>query len=559
MKLLWLLLCPAAQAQDDAGESEESDDDGEASDEDSDPPRKDPDVSGGWAAEPVETPHDEAEPPPGQDEPPDQDEPEPTDEEADEDWGDEDWGGGNDVGFAESDVEAPSEDAPTPWPVTPGGILRTDEALWLERLDDQPWAKARQTVDLWVTYKQDWLRAQAAVHGEIDLVYYIPETDDSDPATLDEYGNQLRPDELWAAAALGPWEITAGRQVVPWGQGLLLSPLDVTNPRDMREPGLADLEDIRLPVTMLRVGYFTGSHRFEVMAVPEAHFGYRATPSGPFGPAKALLGRVTDDFFAGYLEQKTYSYEHLQEGWDPANLQGFARWTWKGRGLDLGGYAASVLDRNGNIVLPDIPDGSTFEGLQELTAFLQEPTMVLGLDHQRYTMLGTSGAAPQGDFLLRWEASTELGRRYDTADLANASQTEPPEIIARSTNAAIGMVSVGYAGLPRTSIDVEVAQLVFVDGRPKDLLFPVDQPQLALRLNHMALRERLSLDVVGLGVGLDLGYGWLARASATYELRDSLHAKLGVITYRPPSGDVVGPLLGLGEHDRLFAQLRYDF
>ena len=47
-----------------------------------------------------------------------------------------------------------------------------------------------------------------------------------------------------------------GRQIVNWGRSDTVRVLDVINPLDNREPGLVDIEDLRLPVTMARVDYF---------------------------------------------------------------------------------------------------------------------------------------------------------------------------------------------------------------------------------------------------------------------------------------------------------------
>ncbi|MDP6945441.1 MAG: hypothetical protein QF464_14935, partial [Myxococcota bacterium] len=88
-----------------------------------------------------------------------------------------------------------------------------------------------------------------------------------DTATLETYEWLVNTREVQLAASLGDFEVTVGRQIVAWGEGDMLSPIDVVNPRDMREPGQSDLADVRLPVLASRVGYFTGAHRFELMIV----------------------------------------------------------------------------------------------------------------------------------------------------------------------------------------------------------------------------------------------------------------------------------------------------
>lgn len=464
----------------------------------------------------------------------------------DDDWGDDDWGDGDDVGFADPTPAAEVEEI-SPWSI--GGFLRTQEALWVERLDSEPLGLARQTGELTLRYSEGALRAVATVHGEVDP-YYLS-TDSYEPATRDNYGWLVQPRELWVGGAVGPLDISAGRQVVTWGEGLIISPVDRVNARDLRDPGVTEISDLRLPVTMLRLQAFLGDHRIELMGVPESDFGLRSDPEGPYGYIPGVAARAEVPEFIDVdeiLDRVDTSYEHLQERWDLSQTQAFARWSWRGPGVDLALYGARVMDKQGVFATPN-PNPELLD--PELTE------LAIPLDHQPYWFAGLSGSAVINSLVIRWEGAGEFGRLYNIGDLVATTSTGA-NIYALSTEKTVytGMVGLGYTGLKRTRIDAEFSKGHVVDGTA-NLLFPVGAAQYALRVSHTLLRERLELAVLGGGVGWTLENGWLVTGTGTYELADGLHAGLGYVTYQP--GEELGPLVGFDTHDRLFATVRWDF
>ena len=475
----------------------------------------------------------------------------------DDDWGDD----GDDVGFADAGPTSGPEEV-SPW--TLSGYLRTQEALWIKRLSTEPLGLARQTAELTVRYRKGAVTAVATGHGEVDP-YYLT-TDNYDPATRDVYGYLIQPRELWAGVVKGPVEVSAGRQVVAWGEGVMISPVDVINARDLRDPGMTDLSDLRLPVTMLRVGTFVGNHRFEVMGIPEADFGLRSSPEGPFGPIPGIAARaevpefIDVDELLGNIDT---SYVHNQDRWALSQIQALGRWGWRGRGVDLGLYGGRVIDKLGTIGNPEDNPNLIDPDLTQID---------IPLDHGLYWFAGHSGAAAVKSLLFRWEAAAEFGRPYNIGDIIAPTSTGANfyTIVAEQT-VYTGMAGVGYTGLPRTRIDVE-----FSDGWVKDggvnLTFPVAQAQLAARASHSLMRERLEFVGVFAGMGLTLPgeeedgtarefavlqYGWFGSLSGSYEVADGLHATLGYVTYH--EGEELSPLIGFNTHDRLFTQVRWDF
>jgi len=471
----------------------------------------------------------------------------PEVEAEDEDWGDEDDGWGDeDSGFDASVFDDSFSQveltAPSPWSVT--GFARSAWGLWMERLDDEPWAKGRQSLDLEATYKKDGWRAVMAGHAEYDL-RYLHQRERFDDATLEAYEWQVLGREMFVAYSWERVEATVGRQIVAWGEGDALSPLDVVNPRDLREPGIADLEDIRLAVLASRLGYFVGDHRFELMVIHEAEFGLRSPPFGPYSPFPELL--ASDPAAAALLGDKTIRFEDEQDRFALENQQVLGRWVYKGPGIDLGVLGGYVLDKQG--VIGDLVDLSDPAAL---AAFIDADEVALSLDHQHYGVLGTSGARAWGSLLLKWELGLEVGRPLNVQTEGVAG----PEFGQIRTDLIQTMAGLSWTPEPEVQVGLEVLK-PFRTETVEDLLFDIDAPTVALRFSWRGLKERLTV-AGGLSVlGFQAEQGWLVGLDATYEAVQSLFVSLGYTTIHP--GDDFGFLSGLDSHDQLTVRLRYDF
>jgi len=467
------------------------------------------------------------------------------------------FGDGDDAaGFGETSGDsnvAPSSSSSAPdsaGSLVAKGFLRSRVGLWAERFDDNPLAKARQSADVDVRYQ--WrgqagdtavgLRLVGAVHLEYDAAYLI-DRERFDEATLDAYESQIIGGETFAALSLGPLELTAGRQIVAWGHGNLLSPVDVVNPRDNREPGLSDLDDIRLAVLATRAGLFLGAHRLEAMVVHESFFGLRPAPLSEFSPLRAMI--TEDPTIAPIIEGRTLRYSSVPDRFATGASQYFGRWSYNGS-VDLSFYAASVLDKQGVTTLP--------AGANRV-----DNTITIPLYHPRYTLVGHSGAMPAGNFVVRWEAAAELDRPFLGTDVAN--ETFNLEILERDQ--VIGMLGFTYAGIDNGQIDIEAQQAYVFDNPDRDgtslqLLVPAEQPYFAAQYTQSFLRETLRITVVGTVFGATTFLGALGRAEISYDVRDDWQLGLGYVTYLPAK-ETIGPLYGLTTHDRIFASLRYDF
>lgn len=476
---------------------------------------------------------------------------------ADEPAGDDEWGTDGGDGDAKPDSDdgfdfgppaaatpttavAPTNAANTPRWWSARLTLRSDQALWIERFGDNPFAKARQSVDLQWSGKRGDFRAVLTLHAEGDGAYLV-RTSTYDDATIEAYRTLLQVRETYLGISLGAVEVTIGRQIVAYGEGDALSPLDVINPRDMREPGLADLVDIRVPVLASRVGYFVGSHRFEAMVIHESNFGFRSPPLGPFSPLPALLFDQAGAFDVGaLLRGRQLRYTHVQPAFALSQQQVIGRWVMRGEGVDVGVVAGSVLDNQGVVRKLDL----------QVLSDVGQKQVVIPLDHLRYEVLGGTVATTLGSVLIKGEAAFE--RRRPVAVLLPGIVSLPDAVRSDAINAMVGLT---WRGLSNTTLGLELGKMTLLE-RPTTMLIPIDATQIVARAQHSALQERLELLGIVTAFGLRGQYGWLARAEATWLVRDGMRVGVGWVTYQP--GDELGPLAGLDRHDRVSARFRWD-
>ena len=464
-------------------------------------------------------------------------------------WGDDD----DDDEFDESDVPEltpTTAESSSPWSLT--GNTRTRFGFWAERLGERPLAKARQSLDLRLEMARSMWLFRLEGHGEYDAAYQV-DRDTYDQPTLDAYEWLIRSGEAFGRASPGNVQVTVGRQVIAWGEGDALSPLDIINPRDNREPGLADLDDLRLPVLATRLALFLGSHRLELVGVHESDFGLQPSPRGPFSPFDAVLSSLEKTDLGPLLSQTTFRLTHQQERFSLDQQEVFFRWVYRGKGIDVGFQAASLLDRQGVFAFPKPED------------LLASDTVDLTVDHRRYTTAGHSGAWVLDAFVLKWELGVDVNRAVNTGDLAveipeQASTADlaglVPAVGVDEATLVNSMVGVTWSGIQDLRIGLEVGKGWLVDG-PDDLAMPLTDPLILLRASYQLMRERLQLSAAASMVGWTANGKWLFRGEAAYEILDGLKAGLGYVTYQP--GDDFGLFYGLNNHDRFFTWLRWDF
>ena len=452
----------------------------------------------------------------------------------------------------------PSALPPPPSALRVDGFARSQWAAWTQRALKDSWAKGRQSLDLSAKFKRDDWSLIAEAHVEYDLLYDVS-SDPFDPVQKEEYRSQYIPgiQSVSKRFSLGQMSVSlsTGRQIITWGESDGLSPLDVINPQDQREPGVAELDDMKLAVWLSRVQTSFGAHSIELIVRHEGHYGLLVPPQADYSPFNAIMADSSAMLPSMILEQiqhKEFRFAHEREGISKETQSFFARYQYRGEGFDLGLYAASLLDQQG--VLSALDLGSLLD--QNRSQF------EINYDHPRFMLTGVTLALPLGSFLWKGEAVASIDKPVNVGAQAEFSQLEITEV-----NTLTAVSGLTYSGFTDTTLSLEYQKSFLVSDTPEKPFFvPPNLDVIALRAQRTFWRERLSASAVFTMIAPQWGEpsqlhqpqrGGLARVDLSYRLRDQVKLGLGYVHYF--TGEDFGPFYGLESHDRLFAQLRWDF
>lgn len=357
-----------------------------------------------------------------------------------------------------------------------------------------------------------WRRWRLKAGGKLfyDAAYGLRGRDDFTDEVLDEYESEAECREVYLQGRLGSYlDLKIGRQIVVWGRSDNLRITDVLNPLDLREPGLTDIEDLRLPTAMTRLDGYWGQWNLTGIAVHEIRFDKNPVQGHDFFPSPIPLP-----------PEETPSDGGDDTEWAMA-LNGIFS------GKDISFYWADLFD--------DAPH----------SALAANGSMVQ--KHARITMWGAAGNLALGNWLLKCEAAYWRGLEF----FNSASQTH---------DRIDGLVGIEYSGWDETTASWEWAIRHVVDFEDQLKASPdfaqEDEIINALRVTRTYLNETVELTLLGLIYG-PLGQdGSLIRGSVAYDWTDTVNVLLGAVLYE--SGDMY-TFRNIGDNDRVFAEVKYSF
>jgi hypothetical protein len=361
-------------------------------------------------------------------------------------------------------------------------------------------------------------KARIAGRGFYDFAYRIHGRSNYTDEVLDLYEWVAEFTEVYLQGSLfRDLDLKVGRQVVNWGTGETFRVVDVLNPLDNREPGLVDIEDLRLPVVMTKLDYYFGDWDLSLIAVHERRFNEDPVFGSDFFPPEMGLG----------LPDR-----------EPAQTLGNTEWALALRGIlegwDLGFFAARYYEDLPRVEFPGVV---TVKGTP----------VALPTRHSRLTMVGSTVNVALGNWLLRGEAAYIDGLEYFHRRGHETSRIDL-------------LVGVDYAGFDDTLIAFDLVDRR-VHGWESSFLDAPDftrrnSVEIALRLQRDLLRDRLHLTLLAVGFGKRLEDGSAVRLSADYDLLDSLSIGGGLLLFQ--SGDLP-PVGDFGRNDRVYLQAKYSF
>lgn len=347
--------------------------------------------------------------------------------------------------------------------------------------------------------------------GHYDTAYVINGRDDYTDDILDNNETELELRDTYVSGSLNRnLDIKLGRQIVVWGKSDNIRITDVLNPLDFREPGLTDIEDLRLPVAMSRADYYFGDFSFTGIAIHEIRFDKLPAYGSDFYPFPNPP--PDEDIPNNTLENTEFA----------AALNGiFSGW-------DMSLYWANIHN-----------DAARMEMTQNL------PMPAFRRTHDRIHMLGAALNIVYGNWLLKTEAAYFADLQYFNTGDKKFSRID-------------GLVGFEYTGLKDTALSLELADrhiLGFDDDLEKS---PdgvnEDESQSAIRLTRNFLNDTLTLTILANLFGINGDDGAFERLTLEYDVTDAFSILGGVIIYQ--SGDIFE---AVDENDRLIFEAKYFF
>jgi len=352
----------------------------------------------------------------------------------------------------------------------------------------------------------EW-KAFASIKGFYDVAYGLNGRDGYSEEVLDTYEKEIEIGEAYLQGKPTSFaDLKIGRQVVVWGRSDNFRVTDVLNPLDNRDPGLVDIENLRLPLAMVKLDFFSGAWSLGLISVHEHRYDENPVFGHFFYPSSAQLPAET---------VPAHTLENTEIG---AELNGtFAGW-------DLSLYGARVFQDQAN--------------------FVHSP--LLGREHQKITMLGAAMSLAQGNILYIGEVAHLRGLHFLEGEQTNYNRNEL-------------LVGIAYSGLSETIISLDFVSRHFHNYTP-DLDTSPEGPrstvnEIACRVTSNFMNDTLELAGMIILNGVRGQYGALQRFTATYNLADNWSVNGGVLLYQTRSGAMVP----VGDSSRVFCELRYDF
>lgn len=350
-------------------------------------------------------------------------------------------------------------------------------------------------------------RAHIAGYSFYDAAYQLNGRDDYTDEVLNDYESEAELGEAWIQGKLtSSLDMKLGRQIVVWGKSDNIRITDILNPLDNREPGMVDIEDLRLPLTMAKFDYYLGDWGLSAMAIPEIRFNKNPAFGSDFYPYPSAMPREIIPADGDGNTEYAIAANGIFSGWD----------------LSL--YWAQLFDDTPHLIVSG---------------------MTPQLHHSRLTMVGLAANVAVESWLLKMEMARFDGLKYSAATGETWQRLDI-------------LLGVEYSGFNDTTISLEIANRHidnFSDTLTADGLLE-DEWQTALRYQGDFMHARLHLLALLSAFGSDLADGGFSRYSAAYDLADALTLTGGVVTYQ--KGDKL-PFNSISDNDRLFLDLKYSF
>ncbi|MCI5134295.1 MAG: hypothetical protein D3920_04305 [Candidatus Electrothrix sp. AW2] len=386
------------------------------------------------------------------------------------------------------------------------------------RTDWRGFSKARTDLqlNLQARFSDAW---SAKIGGKAfyDGIYSLQGREEYTSSVLDEYEDEVELREAYVQGKLSDkLDLTIGRQIVVWGKSDNIRITDVLNPLDMREPGMTDIEDLRLPLIMSKLDYYFGNWELSGIAVHEINFNKTPVYGYDFYPADQVAPPADEPESSLENTEWALSLSGIFTGWD----------------LDL--YYARVFNDTAHLEYVLYDDDST----------------EIRQKHERLHLFGFAYNKALGNWLLKGEGAV----------LNRVQYSNRPGIGYTGYTRFDALVGAEYSGFSETTLSLEFANRHINNHRPSLEASPdsvqQDMYQVAFRGTRDFFNDTMKLSVLVMLYGPSAADGAFERLALDYALTDTVTIRGGAVLYQTGN---LSTMQKVGKNDRVFAELRYSF
>ncbi|KAA3613329.1 MAG: DUF1302 family protein [Calditrichaeota bacterium] len=390
-----------------------------------------------------------------------------------------------------------------PIPILPQVISENADYRGLTRL------RLKNNLKLEIKLPRNW-KIYASSLVFYDFAYRIKNRDDFSQQTLDAYESEFELQEAYIQGSpMQNLDLRIGRQVINWGRADNIRVLDVLNPLDLREPGMVDIEDLRLPVTMSRIDYLFGKWTLTGAAIHEIRFNKFPAYGSEFYPLPIEKPHET-------IPEN--SFENTE-------------------------FAFAL---RGTSIFPATDFSLHFARFFDDAFHLKIKSPEITLQHSKLNLVGASLGIARGSWLLKSELAYIDGLEYATVS-DNKSRIDM-------------LAGFEYNGFKNTTLAMDIVNRHVHEHEEKMAAAPdqisENDMQLVLTLRKDFMRETWHFMAVA-ALQDDWGEkGAYERISLSYDWSDNLEFMAGSVQYQ--SGDLLLSKQA-ADNDRVFFEVKYSF
>lgn len=404
----------------------------------------------------------------------------------------------------------------------------------------------RSTLNIKMDYRlmTEW-KFSGNWNGFYDYAYQRRGRENFTTETLKAHESELEIRDLFIDGALSETlRLKLGRQVIAWGEADYSQISDQVNPRDMRELGLVDMEDTRIPITATKLSWLNNGSEINLVALHEFRGHKMAGKGSEFDPMVSVreMGITVKD-------------EEL-----PVS---------KIENTELAIRYYRVLN-GGDIsfVFADAYDDNTHLEFYEMDMRSGTPKISVTPSHKRIKTLAASLSVAKGAWL--WKS--ELGKQFNKAlprddidsQIAKAQANPPASGVFEQSSEAIQFYSIKdlylfmlgtvYSGFSNVTLGIELLG-EHIESYEENLSSEKLSGMVTFNGLYKALNETLSVQWVW--THFFNRNGDLFRFTVDYDIVDALKIIGGFIDYQAEDSD--GKLYHYRNNDRLYMSLKYSF